>query len=1253
MQELEQPDLRSQAQQAALGSLGQAPSIRSTREREARLEEDKPSWGETWRLARENQWLSSSFARQDERRAAMDADYTVTPEDLEPLATQFNRNELDYLAHAVSLQDFQNRQEYITEDRERHQRLNEAGLRGLGLEFMAAMVDPSMIPLMFTPVGAGRTASLGARLGTSFAVGAAEGAAVETLLLQGDTQRDWSDVVLSTAASGAMSSAFTGVASAGSRLLNGNPRQRSEAQHDIDLVRDVDVTTRQLAESQIQAKQNAQLAQRVLDPTVLDAEARVQLRAELEEVAQGRMNRADRVANERAEASLDAQAKALREELSGLSVPAGGTKRARAAAAASVSAKRVEVQERLDGVQAELDAVQARLEADEPLQQAWQDISRLENGGIPQNYKGRLQEIRDSLETPLNKAERKALEGRTTSVGAAQVEGAQFLDDLHLTPETGNSVDHLVQAARLADELPTSWQMKVYAAEPLKEGLQSAYTTLNDNPSNYIRGINAQLNNDPQGMQRGRTNAAVVRDTTIAQIKYAEGGRERAALEEYAKEQRMGVAQRTKFLLGDPELRLPFDNQVVQAILSGKPASPAIERAAQARSDTLNAALEIRKEYGEEAFRDVVSDPKYWPFLPDHYKMQEAIATRSREAVEELMTKSYMTGRYRLPEKSARIIAQASIERTVNRGLKAQQKVHTLLSGSNRELLVRELREAGLDDARVNQLIDDLEDMAQQESINSRAKMSLGANMLAEHNGLRMVDILDTSQGVTTRYTNEAAGGAAIASQGYGSRRALEDTISLAEQEARNLLTVQLREAKAKGDTAEVKRIQAELDSVADGASALMDTTRLLYGESLDTNAAGEVSTAVQVSRATRKATNILRLGWNAFASIGEHSNMIAQHGLITYMRHFPKSFRLGIGSPKETADLQEIHKIMGAYGHTENFLDRGNYFMGNIGEDATSKFERLANGYLGKMTDHTMLLSGFRAIQNSGETLNQRAMLEKLRKAATGEMKYTERDMDWWYQAGMTPREMQDVFKHIRENLEKAPDGTYIFSAQAMQPELRHKLGTALRSIMSRGMQRNFIGDTSIWTNKELGKFVTQFRAFGLVSLEKQLVGGLRNRPVMLALASMYGSALAFMSYQSRVHLQAMNQDDPEQFIADRMHPDALIRGVLNMHSQLGSAGMAYDVADIFNVNTNLWTDQESPRFVTRAGTGMVPALGLVDQAGAILGGAGDVAGAVLRGEGQSDALRDFGKQMQRVLPYLNTTTLGTGFGIINQIAE
>ncbi|WP_129591267.1 hypothetical protein [Salinicola tamaricis] len=738
----------------------------------------------------------------------------------------------------------------------------------------------------------------------------------------------------------------------------------------------------------------------------------------------------------------------------------------------------------------------------------------------------------------------------------------------------------------------------------------------------------------------------------------AEGSRERDAVLEFAKSR--GIPG-WKMELGIAKERQEFDNLVVLH-MRGKVTSndPAIQKASKARADMLKQSVMDRKGSGVYGFEEVTHDDRYFPFILETTKMQAAYRKHGEKAVEDLLTGAYQRGKVKLSEKAARLIARAQMRRTLDKGLSSQTGIRNIFSEPNREFLGKELKAAGMSPEAVNSMLDDMADVSLHESISKRAKFSLGASISHSEGQLRMVDLLNTSQDVVMNYAREGAGESALAKQGFKTRAQADEAIDEAVAEARNLIQNQLADAKKAGDADEVNRLARLVGDSNDGriqqyAEMLHDSIRLLMGETLDTNFSPWAQSAIRLSRAARKATGILRLGWNGAASIPEASNALVTFGLRKTLKNVPATKWFQVGRLKEDPKLEAMYRIMGAYGHKENYFASKNYMAANMGEDAQSRLERIYNNGAGYIQDKNMLLSGFRTVQSGSEELAQRAMLDQILQAAEGKLKFDSKDLQIWREAGLSDEEFHEVLDYIRANPEHVDvDGKQVrvFSADSMNPELRDKLGAAMTAILGRQMQRNFIGETSVWSNKELGKLITQFRTFSLVSLEKQLAYGLRGNHLVLAQKLMWSTALAYLAYNGRIYMQSKLKDDPEQYIQDSTEGAAGLIGVLNMNNVYGGFGIPLDGLATVNTMPESWmTGGASGGWGFRGyGVDSIPAVGVVaDAQGLTTASVGALKG-LLSGEGvEHEDAEKIGKKLRRLLPLANTAAVGAALSVIN----
>src|SRR5690554_6122700 len=88
---------------------------------------DRMDRGDLWSLARENVTLRAASDRQLDNYE-YDPDFPIEDR-IRQVSDDYNDREIDFLGQAVALEDWEARVEQIAEDRERHRKLAEEGIR--------------------------------------------------------------------------------------------------------------------------------------------------------------------------------------------------------------------------------------------------------------------------------------------------------------------------------------------------------------------------------------------------------------------------------------------------------------------------------------------------------------------------------------------------------------------------------------------------------------------------------------------------------------------------------------------------------------------------------------------------------------------------------------------------------------------------------------------------------------------------------------------------------------------------------------------------------------------------------------------------------------------------------------------------------------------------------------------------------------------------------------------------------------------
>lgn len=110
--------------------------------------------------------------------------------------------------------------------------------------------------------------------------------------------------------------------------------------------------------------------------------------------------------------------------------------------------------------------------------------------------------------------------------------------------------------------------------------------------------------------------------------------------------------------------------------------------------------------------------------------------------------------------------------------------------------------------------------------------------------------------------------------------------------------------------------------------------------------------------------------------------------------------------------------------------------------------------------------------------------------------------------------------------------------------------------------IQGSFIGEKGHWVHSDMGRLLTQFRNFPLVSMEKQWARNKGNHGVAGAIGILAGSmAFAMPVVLARIAFSAQGRADKDEYLAKQLDPLNLARASLNY---VGSSGFAGEVMDM-----------------------------------------------------------------------------------------
>jgi len=204
----------------------------------------------------------------------------------------------------------------------------------------------------------------------------------------------------------------------------------------------------------------------------------------------------------------------------------------------------------------------------------------------------------------------------------------------------------------------------------------------------------------------------------------------------------------------------------------------------------------------------------------------------------------------------------------MNTTLSARQSFERVLSRAEEQEFVEGLVAAGIDDATIKNLLGEIETREIAESISNRAKSTLGINIDAEHNGIKVMDLINTNvNDLAEGYFKEAAGGAALARHGFKTEQQLLNVIDAGEKYGRNL--------------------GKDMTRMSQEANMVRDLVSMIMGRSVEENPNSSFTNALRMGRAY---TTMIRLQQIGFSTFPELARTISHLGLATVLKAIPST---------------------------------------------------------------------------------------------------------------------------------------------------------------------------------------------------------------------------------------------------------------------------------------------------------------------------------------------------------------------------
>lgn len=1243
--------------------------------------------------------------------------YKPSYEDVSKITTDYKLTDEQskILSGAMSPEELQYRAKVFKDNNDNKKTLDNAGWKGLAAEVLSYAADPVMLPTyaLKTPMVVGQIAT---KLGLQFSktavtgaieravgagiVGGAAGLGQETVLSMYDPNRDVNDVVLAGISGVVGGAAFSSLADGGAAIFERLTAKRQlgramdeaveafDWDNSINLVNSADHELTGASMGRIENTQYGKYFD-MLQGDIPDEIARKRVLTEgdainkliddLTPTAEARMSRGQRM-------EAEAQIKATSHDMELITqriaeveatVPAGSGK--------VLSKARQERSSELSSLRSQLDDLRAQVITKQnelaphttgEYAEAVGDISRLKQGIIPDRLKERyldlitpedpapafneavagLPPVKDEpVVLPEQAAQEaaKPVEQPDTSIGAAEVKDSIIFPDTEGKEISDTYSNVLGGLQKIGEKIPVT---KV-------AGSTALYTrVMAGTKDNTLRGIASLVFNDPHGVKGAPQSAVAFSDTMRTSIMPKAFFIENAAKEQYLKQ--LGVNPLFQAGKYNDEL-IKFDRNIMLRMTELTDtvigdADDAITRAAKARAQAYAESLKLMKRYGVRGFENVEERASYTPVTFGKNDITSALDQFGEDAVREVLARGYMTGKVPLSAKSARLVADNTLERFYRKsGKVAAVKPTESISGKIAEV-VNELREGGVADSEIRTVINMLQDKAHDESISARAMQSLHPNLAAETtDGLRFVDLVDSSTASVDKYVRDAAAQAAFAKYGMRSRRQVEDTITEAFKRHRQQLT-ELTDNynRAKERLAKLDRSKALPSVVSELEKTIKDYERLgdinKYRKFLDSyeedffngvkvtfgEPVEQANSIAYAASSTGKLVNLMMLGFSGLAQVADLGVTIARSGVGATLRNLPTTLYHGVRSLLPSAryfetnnQLSNMAEIFGTVSH-QDYLFGHKMMKGAEYGDAVIGQVSKADKVLDNIGWLQSTMSFLRPMQGMIDELSARSLMTNIVDLANNGM-FTGKVRKSFLELGkMSEDSLEASMAHIKSQMDSGKD---IFEAiRTLDHKLRDELGTAIRTIHTFNIGRSYYGELPAFTNQSLGKIFMKLQSFALVAYEKSIQRGFRNDQAGLVAATAWSAGLAYLWSEVDVRAQSLKQPESkrDEYVRKRLE-DEMAYTVAGRMSQLA---VLSTLAQVMNV-ANPYQDSVLKPFGEYRGVAAGGAIGKVGQAAA--------AGTRLATDQSVDPDADMYK-VYGAVPLLNTAI---GMAILNTL--
>lgn len=577
--------------------------------------------------------------------------------------------------------------------------------------------------------------------------------------------------------------------------------------------------------------------------------------------------------------------------------------------------------------------------------------------------------------------------------------------------------------------------------------------------------------------------------------------------------------------------------------------NPHVKQAADDLSHAGEEAMSIAQgRAGEKSVLgfENITRKHYTPYnwLPQQVRQVIASGRGSKNDLIELYKKGYASAG--LQSADLEIFAKAIVNRQLAKASDMDEGLANLMSADARAKIAETMRAGGTSEEIIERIMKGLSgDVAEKGKIGS-AKHRLDIDLDVEHNGLRLIDMIDTNMNRTwSKYGRQIAGRSAMARKGFVDEAAKRDWMDTVEAEQAGVQATKNRQVPGSGDgSGHITREDLE------------DMFTLFSGGPI----AGGVSDNI---RRMKQFTNLRILNGLGITQMAETGAIIGATGFSAFMKTAPDVVK-GLFSKEGLSKLHkdqlaEIEAFTGIIGK-DHIIIRDDLALDMLKADdrVQTAFEQGLDKFLGKgqrIQGYTSLFYKMRQMQQQTAVL---AMNKRVAEVINGTETMTKRR---WEDLGFRGAEGDQIKALIKKHATYKDGEFQMMNLEDWPEDIAEAYSAGLNRFTHQAVQKVLAGEGHMWMHKGMGAIFSHLLQFPIVAMTKQTGRNMRISDMAAMGVFTYGSITAAMSYSVK---QATSGN------YDNLNPTDIARGAFQLSNMTGWLGTIGDpVAGLFGLPT------------------------------------------------------------------------------------